>query len=430
MVEATLRGHVYTFTGALLAAMGLLGVGWPYTLLLGSTLLLSAYLLYRLAERYEESVVAATVSRKLEKQVAMEGEDVEVSLEIRETSGTGMPLLEVADYTPPRASPSSPGHRGAATLPARGTVETRYKVRAFFGTHVFPGTLVSGGDAFGLFTSPRFVAETSVFRVLPYYSGALETMLSSTLPWPGETSRVRRRGHGLEFYEIREYMPGDDPRRIVWTATARTGRLMVREDEVETRAKLMIFVDLSKDMLLGAPGETSADHVARAAASLAAYAARMGDLVGYTIFLGDKWFTRPPARGVEVVEELAGRLSMASPGSVRPRFLLARAVDDFLRYSEGCIALILSGTGILREGTVSTLATALAEDAWRSLLAVLLPSPRDKASRLINMVEKSYYSRLASWLEDAGIRVIVADGWAWVEVLPVALGEVRLRVAA
>ncbi len=430
MVEATLRGHVYTFTGALLAAMGMLGVGWPYTLLLGSTLLLSAYLLYRLAERYEESVVTAKVSRRLVRQVAVEGEEVEVALEIRETSGTGVPLLGVTDYTPPRASPSSPGHQGAATLPAKGVAETYYRVRAFFGTHVFPGTLVSGGDAFGLFTSPRFAAETSVLRVLPYYSGAVEEILSSTLPWPGETSRVRRRGHGLEFYEIREYEPGDDPRRIVWTATARIGRLMVREDEVETRSKLMIFVDLSRDMWLGTPGETSADHVARAAASLAAYAARMGDLVGYTIFLGDKWFVRPPARGVEVAEELAGRLSMASPEATRPRSLLARAVEDSLHYSEGCVFLLLTGTGVLREGAVSALSRTLAGDAWRSLVAVLLPSPRDKVSRLLNLAEKRHYSELAGILKRAGIRVVVLDGWAWVEVLPAALGEVRLRVAA
>lgn len=430
MVEATLRGHVYTFTGALLAAMGLLGVGWPYTLLLGSALLLSAYILYRLAERYEESVVTARVSRRLSRQVAVEGEDVEVALEIRDTRGTGAPLLEVMDHTPPRALPSQPGHRGAATLPAKGVVKAYYRVRAFFGTHLFPGILVSGGDAFGLFTSPRFAAETSILRVLPYYSGAVEEILSSTLPWPGETSRVRRRGHGLEFYEIREYMPGDDPRRVVWTATARTGRLMVREDEVETRAKLMIFVDLSKDMWLGAPGETSADHVARAAASLAAYAARMGDLVGYTIFLGDKWFTRTLARGVEVAEELAGRLSMASPESVKPRSLLARAVEDSLRRSEGCVFLLLTGTGMLRERTVSTLSEVLAGHAWRSLVAVLLPSPRDKVSRLLNLAEKRRCSELAGVLEKTGIRMVVVDGWDWVEVLPAALSEVRLRIAA
>ena len=40
-------------------------------------------------------------------------------------------------------------------------------------------------------------------------------------PWP----------QGFEFYGMRDYVPGDDPRRIVWTAAARTGKFLVRESE-------------------------------------------------------------------------------------------------------------------------------------------------------------------------------------------------------
>ena len=54
-------------------------------------------------------------------------------------------------------------------------------------------------------------------------------------PWPS----------GLEFYGMREYVPGDDLRRVVWRASARVGRVMVREAEqgITDRITLMLDTD-------------------------------------------------------------------------------------------------------------------------------------------------------------------------------------------
>jgi len=52
-------------------------------------------------------------------------------------------------------------------------------------------------------------------------------------PWPS----------GLEFYGMREYKPGDDLRRIVWRATARTGKVMVREAEQGITDRITIVLD-------------------------------------------------------------------------------------------------------------------------------------------------------------------------------------------
>jgi uncharacterized protein (DUF58 family) len=54
-------------------------------------------------------------------------------------------------------------------------------------------------------------------------------------PWPS----------GLEFYGMREYAPGDDLRRIVWRAYARTGKLMVREAEqgITDRITIVLSTD-------------------------------------------------------------------------------------------------------------------------------------------------------------------------------------------
>lgn len=55
-------------------------------------------------------------------------------------------------------------------------------------------------------------------------------------PWPS----------GLEFYGMREYKPGDDLRRIVWRATARTGKVMVREAEQGITDHVTIILDTDR----------------------------------------------------------------------------------------------------------------------------------------------------------------------------------------
>lgn len=55
-------------------------------------------------------------------------------------------------------------------------------------------------------------------------------------PWPS----------GLEFYGMREYVPGDDLRRIVWRASARTGRLMVREAEEGITDHITVILDTDR----------------------------------------------------------------------------------------------------------------------------------------------------------------------------------------
>ncbi|HVF07465.1 MAG TPA: DUF58 domain-containing protein, partial [Actinomycetota bacterium] len=79
-----------------------------------------------------------------------------------------------------------------------------------------------------------------------------------------------RRGHGPEFFGIREYRPGDSMRHVHWASTARTGAVMVRELEQEETRKLAIVVDASRDASpRGEHGLTPLDRACSAAASIA-----------------------------------------------------------------------------------------------------------------------------------------------------------------
>lgn len=68
-----------------------------------------------------------------------------------------------------------------------------------------------------------------------------------TQPFAGERTQTRP-GRGLEFYELRGYAQGDEPRFIDWQAYARTGRLYTRVFQAEAPARFSFFLDGSPSM--------------------------------------------------------------------------------------------------------------------------------------------------------------------------------------
>ncbi|HXA29217.1 MAG TPA: DUF58 domain-containing protein [Candidatus Angelobacter sp.] len=89
-------------------------------------------------------------------------------------------------------------------------------------------------------------------------------------PWPA----------GFEFHGMRDYVIGDDLRRVVWRASARTGRLMVRESEQGITDRVVVLLDT--DQNVHRPGEVSDtfEVAVRCAASLGAHHLQDGFSVG------------------------------------------------------------------------------------------------------------------------------------------------------
>lgn len=87
-------------------------------------------------------------------------------------------------------------------------------------------------------------------------------------------------GTGVEFEEVREYVPGDDPRNVDWNVTARYGRPHVKTFVEERERTLCFLLDLSPSMDTGWGPWTARQVAARACAALALAAVRNRDRVG------------------------------------------------------------------------------------------------------------------------------------------------------
>jgi len=92
------------------------------------------------------------------------------------------------------------------------------------------------------------------------------------------------KGRGMDFEELREYIPGDDVRSIDWNVTARMRRPFVKNYREERELTTFLIVDVSASGEFGSRGQTKREFAAEVAATLATSALRNGDKVGLLLF--------------------------------------------------------------------------------------------------------------------------------------------------
>lgn len=104
-------------------------------------------------------------------------------------------------------------------------------------------------------------------------------------------------GRGIEFSQVREYLPGDDIRTIDWNVTARSGVPHVKEFIEERDLTILIAVDVSGSMAFGSVDWRKCDLAAELAAVFAFSAVENSDRVGLLLFSDAIRAYIPPRRG-------------------------------------------------------------------------------------------------------------------------------------
>ncbi len=107
------------------------------------------------------------------------------------------------------------------------------------------------------------------------------------------------RGRGMEFSEVREYVPGDDVRAIDWNVTARTGVPHVKKFVEERDLTVLLLLDVSPSQTFGSKYLTKRDLMAELAALLAFAAVKNNDRVGALLFSDTIERFVPPRKGVD-----------------------------------------------------------------------------------------------------------------------------------
>ncbi len=126
------------------------------------------------------------------------------------------------------------------------------------------------------------------------------------------------KGRGMEFDEVRPYVPGDDVRTIDWNVTARTGEPHVKRYVEERELTVMLVVDVSASLEFGSGRRSKLEAAVELAALLALSATANDDKVGLLLFHGGADLFIPPRKGgkhaLRVIREIYARSEDAAEG--------------------------------------------------------------------------------------------------------------------
>jgi uncharacterized protein (DUF58 family) len=178
--------------------------------------------------------------------------------------------------------------RPSATVKRGQQVEVTATIKPLAsGYEVLHGAALRFGDALGLFDIEAFFPNPIAVKVFPRtigMRGQLIRAVGGALHEQVGQHHVRRRGLSGELRELREHSHGDPFKFIAWKATARRGKLMVRDLENEIVTTHLAIVDIGAGMRSGPTGRTPLDWASDCVAALARAAINNGDRIGLVGF--------------------------------------------------------------------------------------------------------------------------------------------------
>jgi uncharacterized protein (DUF58 family) len=222
----------------------------------------------------------------LDRERALVGDRLTVRLTVR--AATAVDRLELLLAVPPgMEGPAGPGRAWAVAVRlAAGeerTVALALTCRRW-GAYWLGDLHLRAHDRLRLFSWEQRLDRPAAVKVFP----VPETLRALVHPYetqlPTGSHVADQRGDGIEFADLRPFLPGDRPRSINWRATARRGSLMVNQRHPERATDVVLFLDSFLDVR-GEQGSTL-DLAVGAAASLASAYLRQRDRVGLVSFGG------------------------------------------------------------------------------------------------------------------------------------------------
>jgi uncharacterized protein (DUF58 family) len=288
-----------------------------------------------------------------------------------------------------------------------------------WGAYLLGGLRIRAHDRFGVLVYERREEPSLPLKVYPH-AETLRALLrpQETQVFVGnQVARVR--GEGIEFADLRPFVPGDRPRRINWRASARRDALWVNEAHPERNADVVLFLDTFAEARRGGPG--TLDLAVGAAGSLAERYLRNKDRVGLVSFGGVlNWLL--PATGVVQLYRIVDAL-------LDTEIVLNYAWKDLDVIPARTLppkALVVALTPLLDKRSVAALLD-LRRRGFDLSVVEIDPAPyvdpgEDELERLAFRLWRLRREALRAEFERVGVPVVP---WRSGESLQVALEEVR-----
>ena len=192
------------------------------------------------------------------------------------------------------------------------------------------------------------------------------------------------KGRGMEFEEVREYLPGDEVRSIDWNVTARFGHPFVKQFKEERELTVMLVVDVSASGQFGSVRQTKNELAAELAAVLAFSAIRNNDKVGLIMFTDQIEKYVAPKKGRRHVLRVIREILAFQPAGRGTN--LVRAIDYLNRVqSRRAVTFVVSDFQVDNEETVRRKLRVASKR--HDVIALGLCDPREQELPAVGLVE-------------------------------------------
>jgi len=189
------------------------------------------------------------------------------------------------------------------------------------------------------------------------------------------------KGRGMEFAEVREYLPGDDVRTIDWNVTARMGRPFVKVFDEERELTVVLLVDASASGDFGTAARMKGEIGVEMCALLAFSAIQNNDRVGLVIFTDEVEKFIPPKKGKKHGLRVIRELYYFQP---RSRGTNIAAALDYLNRVTTRRSVVFLVSDFFASGYEAALKVA---NRRHDLVAVTLSDPREMELPDVGIVE-------------------------------------------
>lgn len=273
-------------------------------------------------------------------------------------------------------------------------------------------------DWFGLFSHEAVLDRRLPLKVYPSEENVRSLLRPLETQVFSGNHVARQKGEGIEFADLRPFVPGDRIRHVNWRASARRGELWINEHHAERNADVVILLDSFAEARRG--DRSTLDPALRAAGTLAARYLREKDRVGFVTFGGVLNWLLPSTGAVQLYRIVDAMLDTA--------VILSFAWRDIRTVPRRTLppqALVLALTPLLDERSETALLDLRGRGFDLVVIEIsplsLLPAPRGEAAVLAERLWRLRRESMRGRFERAGIPVAI---WGDETSLAAALEEV------
>lgn len=184
------------------------------------------------------------------------------------------------------------------------------------GVHELDGYQISTSFPFGFIKRAITCRQKDTVVIFPAFAQVDPALLLLCESAENAGARMRPRKGGMdEFYGLREYRSGENPRLIHWRRSARTGEMVIREMTRVSPPRLLLVIDNYRD---NSTSISDSEKAIAMAASLASLALERGYPVGILAWSLDRWVHIPPNHGKRHRRDLLTAIARLQGNSQRP----------------------------------------------------------------------------------------------------------------